>query len=79
MLARYEPCPFLGEWSRRLWAANEAIGFGKGGIRAVAEVLEISPVTIIAGTEELKDPGYPLLYSQSDLYIVSDLRLHLSR
>ena len=45
---------FLDERGRRLWAANEAIGFGKGGIRAVAEALGMSSVTIIAGAKELR-------------------------
>jgi transposase len=49
--------PFLDERSRRLWAANEAIGFGRGGIRAVAEVLGMSFVTIVAGVKELKEGG----------------------
>ncbi|NTV59598.1 MAG: ISAzo13 family transposase [Deltaproteobacteria bacterium] len=58
VLAQYERIrPFLDERARRLWAANEAIGFGKGGIRAVAEALGMSPVTIIAGTKELKEEG----------------------
>jgi Rhodopirellula transposase DDE domain len=44
---------FLGERSRRLWAANEAIAFGQGGIRAIAEALEMSPQTVIDGRREL--------------------------
>ena len=56
--AQYERLrPFLDERCRRLWAANEAIGFGKGGIRAVAEALRMSPVTIIAGIKELQGEG----------------------
>jgi hypothetical protein len=55
VLTQYERLrPFLDERGRRLWAANEAIGFGKGGIRAVAEALRMSPVTIIAGVRELR-------------------------
>jgi hypothetical protein len=58
VLAQYERLrPFLDERGRRLWAANEAIGFGKGGIRAVAEALGMSPVTIIAGAKELRGEG----------------------
>lgn len=38
---------FLDERSRRLWAANEAIAFGRGGIRSVAEVLGMSPKTVM--------------------------------
>ena len=34
--------PFLDERGRRLWAANEAIAFGQGGIRAVAEAVRRS-------------------------------------
>ena len=46
--------PFLDERSRRLWAANEAIAFGQGGIRATSEALEMSPRTVIDGKRELK-------------------------
>src|SRR5438552_535252 len=46
--------PFLDERSRRLWAANEAVAFGKGGIRAVAEALEMSPQTLTEGRRELQ-------------------------
>lgn len=46
--------PFLDERGRRIWAANEAIRFGRGGIRAVAEVLGMSQMTVIAGVKELK-------------------------
>jgi transposase len=45
---------FLDERSRRLWAANEAIAFGQGGIRAVAEALGMSPKTVMDGRRELK-------------------------
>lgn len=57
LVAHYERIrPFLDERGRRIWAANEAIGFGRGGIRAVAEVLGMSQVTVIAGVKELKAP-----------------------
>ena len=46
--------PFLDEPGRRLWAGNEAVAFGKGGIRAVSEALEMSPQTVIDGKRELK-------------------------
>jgi hypothetical protein len=46
--------PFLDERGRRLWAANEAIAFGPGGIRGVAEALRMSPQTLIAGRRELR-------------------------
>jgi hypothetical protein len=58
VLTQYERIrPFLDERGRRLWAANEAIGFGKGGIRAVAEALRMSSATIIAGERELRGEG----------------------
>jgi hypothetical protein len=44
----------LDERARRLWAGSEAIAFGRGGIRAVAEALEISPKVVIRGSRELK-------------------------
>ena len=31
--------PYLDERARRLWAGSEAITYGRGGIRAVAEAL----------------------------------------
>jgi hypothetical protein len=43
----------LGEKGRRLWAANEALSFGPGGVRAVAEALQISSKTILEGKREL--------------------------
>lgn len=46
--------PFLDERGRRVWAANEAIRFGRGGIRAVAEALGMSQATVVAGVKELK-------------------------
>lgn len=52
--------PFLDERRRRLWAANEAIRFGHGGVRAVAEALGMGQMTIVAGVKELKaapEPG----------------------
>jgi len=47
--------PHLGERGRRLWAANEALSFGAGGIRAVAEALQISTNTILEGKRELQE------------------------
>jgi transposase len=44
----------LGERGRRLWAANEALSFGGGGVRAVAEALQMSTQTILQGKRELK-------------------------
>jgi hypothetical protein len=58
LLTHYERLrPFLDERGRRLWAANEAIRFGRGGIRAVAEALRMSQMTVIAGVKELKGDG----------------------
>src|SRR5215831_12582015 len=41
----------------RLWAANEALSFGRGGVRAVAEALAISAKTIMQGKRELQGPS----------------------
>ena len=46
--------PHLGERGKRLWAANEALSFGAGGVRAVAEALQISRGTILHGKRELQ-------------------------
>jgi hypothetical protein len=46
--------PHLGERDRRLWAANEALWFGAGGVRAVAEALQMSSMTILQGKRELQ-------------------------
>ena len=46
--------PYLNERVRRLWAANETISFGAGGVRAVAEALQMSSKTIVDGKRELK-------------------------
>lgn len=46
--------PHLGERGRRLWAANEALSFGSGGVRAVAEALQMSSMTILQGKRELQ-------------------------
>lgn len=51
--------PHLGERAKRLWAANEALAFGPGGVRAVAEALQISTNTIVEGKRELQ--GEPRL------------------
>lgn len=48
--------PHLGERGARLWAANEALSFGRGGVRAVAEALAISAKTIMQGKHELQAP-----------------------
>jgi len=46
----------LNERSRRLWAANEAMELGWGGVTAVARATKLSPTTILAGIGELKEP-----------------------
>jgi hypothetical protein len=51
--------PHLGERATRLWAANEALSFGTGGVRAVAEALAISAKTIMQGKRELQAPADP--------------------
>jgi len=49
-----------GERARRLWAANEALAWGRGGIRAVAEALAMSTKTILEGKRELETkPSLP--------------------
>src|SRR6516225_10529765 len=48
--------PHLGERGVRLWAAHEALSFGRGGVRAVAEALAISAQTIMQGKRELQAP-----------------------
>jgi hypothetical protein len=47
----------LDERAKRLWAGSEAITFGRGGIRAVAEALGISAQVVIEGSRELKGEG----------------------
>jgi len=50
----------LGEKARRLWAANEALAWGRGGIRGVAEALAMSTKTILEGKRELqRKPSLP--------------------
>jgi len=51
--------PHLGERGTRLWAANEALAFGTGGVRAVAEALAISSKTILQGKRELQASADP--------------------
>ena len=47
--------PHLNEASVRLWAANEAIPLGHGGITMVAKATGLSRTTIYAGIRELND------------------------
>src|ERR1700680_3804015 len=46
--------PFLDERGRRLFAANEAISLGRGGVTAVAAATGIARSTINRGVAELK-------------------------
>ena len=46
--------PFLDERGRRLFAANEAISLGRGGVTAVAGATGIARSTINRGVAELK-------------------------
>src|SRR5216683_4969771 len=46
--------PFLNERGRRLFAANEAISLGRGGVTAVAVATGIARSTINRGVAELK-------------------------
>jgi hypothetical protein len=47
--------PHLNESSLRLWAANEALSLGYGGVSAVARATELSRTTIHAGIAELEN------------------------
>jgi hypothetical protein len=44
--------PILNEQGRRLWAATEAMGLGRGGVSLVAEATGLSRPTIDAGIRE---------------------------
>ena len=46
--------PFLDERGRRLFAANEAISLGRGGVTAVAAASGLARSTINRGVAELK-------------------------
>jgi hypothetical protein len=46
--------PFLNERGRRLFAANEAISLGRGGVTAVAAASGLARSTINRGVVELK-------------------------
>ena len=43
----------LNERQRRLWAAEEALKLGRGGIATVSKALRISPNTIKKGMREI--------------------------
>ncbi len=54
--AKYEQISFcLNERGRRLWAAAEAKGYGRGGISIVIKATGISKKTIRKGIQELQD------------------------
>ena len=53
--ARYEQmAPFLDERGRRLFAANEALAQGHGGVTATAKATGIARSTINRGIDELQ-------------------------
>lgn len=45
--------PYLDERRKRLYLSSEVIGMGRGGLKKVSEMTNISRVTLIAGTKEL--------------------------
>lgn len=47
--------PYLNEKTRRIWAAIEARGKGRGGISQVAQATGLSRTTIHAGIRELEE------------------------
>jgi len=47
---------YLNERSSRIWAATEALAYGRGGITAVCLATGISNKTVIRGIKELKKP-----------------------
>jgi transposase len=46
--------PILNEQGRRVWAATEALGLGRGGVSVVAQATGLSRPTIYAGLQELR-------------------------
>ena len=51
---------FLDERTRRIMAANEAIGLGYGGISRVRRACGLSRKAITKGIQEIKDGSFPL-------------------
>ncbi len=49
----------FGKRGTRLWAANEALSFGRGEVRAITEALAITPKTILQGKRELQAQPSP--------------------
>ncbi|MEH2126582.1 ISAzo13 family transposase [Nostoc sp.] len=57
--------PHLNERSLRLWAAAEAIAFGRGGITQVSQATGLSPKTIRVGIRELEiEPDTQIKHTQ---------------
>lgn len=57
--------PHLNERSIRLWAAAEAIAFGRGGITQVSQATGLSPKTIRVGIRELEiEPDTQIKHTQ---------------
>ena len=46
--------PFLDERRRRLWAANEALALGRGGVKVVATATGLARSTLGDGMRELR-------------------------
>jgi transposase len=55
----------MDERMSRLWAASEALAFGRGGISSVAKAIGLSPATILAGVREFEELG--LIQKSTDL------------
>jgi len=54
---RYEAIkPHLSERQRRIWLGSEARELGSGGVRLVADAVQVSPDTVRRGRSELDDP-----------------------
>ncbi len=51
--------PCLDEKGRRLWAATEAISYGRGGIALVSKATGMSNATIHKGIREINDSSAP--------------------
>ena len=49
----------FNELSRRLWAANESISIGYGGIEIVSRATGLSRPTIHKGIKEIEESLYP--------------------
>ena len=49
--------PYLNERGRRLWAATEAMSFGRGGISLVGQATGLSSATMAKGVKEFNNPS----------------------